>query len=239
MKKLSSLVIGMACIFSLILCAGFTPPIEKSSQEPVLESAYRATANGLVKLNDTEFQTLKNELNSNMKNDIDNNAANNPQITTDTSNDIDSKGLVADWSVFNKTGSVAKVDRPSLQKRVSAYVKNYGTGNMTKTLSSASSQSYTINIGITNALRDAITASLGTTWNRTLTYSDSTSITVLPGYKGWMEFYPIMKNAYGYYDTYNGVTSVRTGHVFTNIYSVIKLSDTSIDGVYLGYSSKM
>lgn len=115
-----------------------------------------------------------------------------------------------DYYRFYKYGTVYEVQKWDLQRRISTIVYNYTQDNMTRALSASTSQSYSVNISMNSGKKDAFTVTLGGAWSKTTSYSDTITNTIRPGYKSWVEFVPVMDNAYGIMECTDPLYNVTT-----------------------------
>lgn len=146
--------------------------------------------------------------------------------------------MTEDLYYYRESGIITDYSRTDLQRRISNYFYNNTSSNATQSLQCSTSQGYTINITpLSFKISSAITATIGGSWTASHSYSESASITVKPGQKGWFEWYPIMKNSFGYTDVYDWLGTTLKKHIWTDIYMTKKLANGKADGVLLGYTA--
>ncbi len=90
-------------------------------------------------------------------------------------------------------------------KRVSTYAGNGTSVQQSKTLNASTSVSWTINTSLSGKFNDAFTASVGSGWQNTSSFSEQFTINVAPKKRVWLEFKPKLKYVNGeaqkYYTT--------------------------------------
>lgn len=96
--------------------------------------------------------------------------------------DISPKALYR--TVFQKTSSSTVYGSYS---RASSVTKNSTLNNMTKAFNITKGYNYTISATLSSAEKDAISASLGSSWTRSKSISETDTITIRPKYYGWFD----------------------------------------------------
>jgi hypothetical protein len=195
-------------------------------------AAYRTTENGPIELSKAEFQSYITQAQAQLATS-QTNALN--QSRTGFSNQQSAvAGVPFTW--YSESGVIAEYHRSSLKERVSNIVRNTGSLPATFTISSSKTQSTTSNYTLSSGEKSAFQIETGLSFSQSYTFTQSISQQVPSNKQCWMEFYPIMRNSYGYME--NGVTVdispyyVITSTKWTDIYLPRQLGSGQLDGVY-------
>lgn len=89
------------------------------------------------------------------------------------------------------------VERTELEKTVTNKLKNTTSTQQTYTLNLSVSQSWSISSSVTGKYKDAVKATLGSSWGKTYSKSESLSVKVKQGKTVWVTFIPIMDKSVG------------------------------------------
>jgi hypothetical protein len=90
-------------------------------------------------------------------------------------------------------------------KRISTYAGNGTSVQQSKSLNASTSISWSINTELSGSYKDAFSASVGSSWDNTSSFSEQFDINVAPKKRVWLEFKPKLKYVTGevqkYYTT--------------------------------------
>lgn len=89
------------------------------------------------------------------------------------------------------------VERTELEKTVTNKLRNNSSREQTYTLNLSVSQSWSISPSVSAKYEDAVTATLGSSWGKTYSKSESFQVNVAPGKTVWVTFIPIMDKSEG------------------------------------------
>jgi len=189
----------------------------------------------LIKDNDKKTQFLETQK-SIMKNSIN-------SVDSKSSSETDSIAPLSliDLSRYSEAGFIGSVYRNDLTRRISVPIYNDGTTTITRNISFTASQSYTSNVSLSSTYsKNAFSAgvTVGSSWSKTISNSDSVSQPIPPKKYSWMQYTPNMSNSYGtLYEevwSFDGASNVKVvdKSYFVDVY-IAKTGNAGLpDGLY-------
>lgn len=131
---------------------------------------------------------------------------------------------------YVQSGFMSDDVRYDLNRRISTYVYNETSMPMTRSITSTTSQTYTVNVSLTSTDAGALTSTLGSSWSNNTTFSETETVTINPNQKEWAEFTPIMDNSYGYLKYYDSLTGEYVKENWVDLY-IAKSVNGQTDGI--------
>lgn len=118
-------------------------------------------------------------------------------------------------SFYKEWGKISNCPRTDLQRRISNYVQNETSAPATLSISASTTQSFVSSISLSAADKSGISATIGSNYSTSETFSQTVTANIPARSKGWIEFYPHMYNTWG--NVESGVTtSGSPGYVIQN-----------------------
>jgi hypothetical protein len=204
--------------------------IGKGEKDEQIVAVYRMSANGPVQMTLNEYYgILLHQIHNENKEQELLMSSQTKYYATRVS------GVPFIW--YNELGSIDEVFRSNLQTRISNFVYNEGTEIAELEVTGSKTQGSTANFSLSSGEKTAIQVETGISYYSSYTFSQTIKQRIPGGCKGWMEFYPIMKNSYGYLQ-YGVTTSIYPfysiySEVWTDVYFPRELSNGQLDGVYI------
>lgn len=165
-------------------------------------------------------------------------ANNNGLISAPENNSVTPFAII-NQSRYVQAGLISSVYRTDLKKRVSVPVYNGTTQKITRTISYSASRGYTSNVSLSSSYaKSAVQATVGASWNKSSSSSDSISQPIPLKIYSWVEYTPNMKSSYG--TTYEEVWNYYAGSnvkiidkkYFLDLYIAKKGNAGLPDGIY-------
>lgn len=215
MKKFTLMVLALL----LSLCtASFAFAADKKDDSAKIIKVYRITEDGLQEVSIEEYLNFKSETAKNF----------NGKVTSSDS-EIEPKDVYTYYK-YDESGS-REVRRTDLRKRVSSYAENYTSGTVTKAISYATSQGYSLSTNLNSGELTALKSGVSFTWNSSASVSETDTMPISPYHRGWWEHDPLMYKSWGYVKKYNTLGDLLSSKYVTS-YSPKKLNG-HLDGYLL------
>lgn len=153
--------------------------------------------------------SLKSERQS-ISEDIEQRAAEESAMQAISEDEIETRGPFHYKYRYLESKRTNDVERTELEKTVTNKLRNTSSTQQTYTLNLSVSQSWTISPSVTGNYEDAVKATLGGSWGKSYSKSESLSVNVKPKKTVWVTFVPIMDKSVGkaqkYYIPRGGVS---------------------------------
>ncbi|GGA53486.1 hypothetical protein [Paenibacillus physcomitrellae] len=205
--------------------------VENGQQKELSKEEY----NLLLRQNEQKLQSIESQKNS-LKSEIF-----NPQVSKNENNNTITPFALQDYSYYLESGRAFGVYNYNLTRRISVAVYNETSNEVTRTITFSASQGYSANVSFSTSYgEDAFSAStsLGASWSKTITNSDSISQRIPPKRYSWMEFTPYMDNSWGTmheevwnFDGFSNVNLVNKTY-FLDLYAARPGNAGLPDGIY-------
>lgn len=141
---------------------------------------------------------------------------------------------------YKETGYNNEHHMRSKEKRISNIYENRTSVIQSATLSWNVNISWSVNISLSANYQKCIEGKLGANWTKSYNVSSNIELNVAPGKRIYITFYPIMRNSWGYIQTYKVswfVIKKLVSEEFVDTYSpnyvyIPSVKEYSVDGVY-------
>lgn len=139
-------------------------------------------------------------------------------------------------TVYRESGHSWADEMWNERRRISDYVYNYTSNNATRTLAFKTSDTYTANVSLTVTDKNAINATIGSSWQKIYEISDSIGVTIPPNTKSWMDWVPIKDNTFGWlysetYSDWSGLLISSEKYKWVDIYTPRQVAGGKDDGI--------
>jgi len=196
--------------------------------------AYRMTENGPVEMTRQTYILYLDELEANYAAEMQK-AENFLLSTSDKPAAPPTRGGDS-FTWYSQRGSIASYHKTSQKTRISNYVMNSTTNPVAYSVYASKTQGATASISLSAGDKNTLQSITGYPFIGSYTFSQTISCVISPGYTGWIEFYPIMYNSWGYlqdgytigYSPFYMIYAER----FVDVYYPIELGNGMLDGVF-------
>lgn len=194
------------------------------SEEPkVIQIAIPDHNGNLILYTGENAQRVYNQLESNNYNPISKPSITKPVAIRDNRNT--QNGMFTYKYRFVEDSSGTKW---GTSKRVSSYAGNSTSVQQSKTINASTSVSWTINTTLSGKFDDAFTASVGSSWQNSSSFSEQFTINVASKKRVWLEFKPRLKYVTGEVQKYYTTRGPLSTTVIEERKSVSSTSPTSV-----------
>lgn len=114
-----------------------------------------------------------------------------------TKDKIETKGSFHYKYRYIESKRTKDVERHDLEKKVTNRLRNETSATQTYTLNLSVSQSWSISPSVEKKYKDAVKATLGGSWGKTYSKTESLTINIKPHKTVWVTFVPIMDKSVG------------------------------------------
>lgn len=119
------------------------------------------------------------------------------QPIEDEENEIETRGSFHYKYRYVETKHTKNVERKSLERAVTNKLRNETSTKQSYVLNLSVSQAWTISPSVTGNYKDAIKTTLGSSWGKTYSKTESLSVSMKPHKTVWVTFIPTMDKSVG------------------------------------------